>query len=132
VVASHDRERAHGVRPGALLDVLDPGAVDAEGDLVFGLARNGARVASDARRLVDHEPVTQTFLLSRLEAPSDVHTKDGTSPPLPQRAYLKRQSIRYSKKLLDILRTRRYRRVRQDHGDGTPVCRSSCYGCTWR
>ena len=70
---------------------------------MFGFARNGARVASDARRLVDHEPVTQTILLSRFGTPSDVHKKDGTSPPLPLRAQQERHELGIRRNYLTIL-----------------------------
>jgi len=59
VVASHDRERTTGIRPGSTFHILDPRAVDAERDLVLRLARNSARVTSNARRLIDHESVSQ-------------------------------------------------------------------------
>jgi hypothetical protein len=63
MIAPHDRERALGVRPRALLNVLDPRAVDPERDLMLRLASNGARVTSDARRLIDDESVLQVRLL---------------------------------------------------------------------
>jgi hypothetical protein len=59
VVTPHDRERTTRVGPDSALHVLDPRAVHPEWDLMFGLARNGARVTSNARRLIDHESVSQ-------------------------------------------------------------------------
>ena len=58
MVASHHAEMAAGVGEGTLLDVLDPGAKDADRDLVLILAGNRAGVTSDASVLVDHEAVT--------------------------------------------------------------------------
>src|SRR6185312_5860429 len=58
MVASHHAEMAAGVREGALLDVLDPGAKDANRDLVLILAGNRAGVTSDASVLVNYEAVT--------------------------------------------------------------------------
>ena len=55
VVAPQDREQPAAVGVLTLLDVLQPGAVDAEGHLVLGLAGNGARMAADAAVLVDEE-----------------------------------------------------------------------------
>jgi len=59
VIAPHDREEALGVRPGSLLHVLYPGAVDAKWYGVFGFAGNGAGVATNALILVDYKAVLQ-------------------------------------------------------------------------
>ena len=59
VVAPHDREGPLGVGPGPRLDVLDPGAVHAQGYVMLGLARHRTGVAADARRLVDDEAELQ-------------------------------------------------------------------------
>src|SRR5206468_2885533 len=56
VVAAHHGEQPAAVGEGAFLDVLDPGAIDADGDLVLALARHRAGVAADALAVVDHEP----------------------------------------------------------------------------
>ena len=66
VITAENGKEAAGVRPLTLLDVLDPGPVNAERHLVFGLARDGARVAADARGLVDDESVPQRAPLSVL------------------------------------------------------------------
>ena len=52
-----DAELASGVGVGALLDVLDVSAVDADGHVVLGLAGDGAGVAADASPIVNHESV---------------------------------------------------------------------------
>ena len=57
VIAAHHREVAPRVREHALLDVLHPGAVDAQRDLVLLLAGHRAGVAADTLPLVDHEAV---------------------------------------------------------------------------
>ena len=57
VVAAGDLEGAAGLGEHALLDVLDPGAGDAERDLVLGLAGHRAGVAADAPPVVDQEGV---------------------------------------------------------------------------
>src|SRR5262249_12869566 len=57
VVAAHHGEVAPRVGEGAFLDVLDPRAVDPEGNLILLLAGDGARVAADAFALIDHEAV---------------------------------------------------------------------------
>ena len=64
MVAPHHREEPFGVRPCTLLDVLHPGAVDSEGDLVLGLAGHRARMAADACRLVDDEPIPHRWMPS--------------------------------------------------------------------
>lgn len=61
MVASHDGEEPFGVRPSPLLDVLDPGAVNAKRHIVLGLARNRTGVATDTARLVDDESVFQNL-----------------------------------------------------------------------
>src|SRR5262249_2607075 len=55
VIAAHHREQPAIVGKGSLLDVLDPGAVDANGDLMFALARYRAGVATDTFAVVDYE-----------------------------------------------------------------------------
>jgi hypothetical protein len=55
VVTAEYREVPPRVRELALLDVLDPGAEDAERNAILLFARHGAGVAADASRLVDHE-----------------------------------------------------------------------------
>ena len=57
MVAAMDAELACGVRVGALLNVLDVGAVDADRHVVLGLAGDGAGVAADASPIVNHESV---------------------------------------------------------------------------
>jgi hypothetical protein len=57
VIAAQHGEVAARVGEGALLDVLHPGAVDAERDLVLFLAGHRARMTPDALPLVDHESV---------------------------------------------------------------------------
>ena len=61
MVAAHHAEMAAGVGKGAFLDVLDPGAEDANRDFMLILAGDRARMASDASVLVDHEAVTHLF-----------------------------------------------------------------------
>jgi hypothetical protein len=62
VVAAKNRERATGVRPGAFFDVLDPGSIDAKGNLMLGLAGDRAGVTADADVLVYDEAVLQGVL----------------------------------------------------------------------
>ena len=57
LVAQNGKEEAAGVGERALLDGLDPAAVHANGNLVFGFAGDGAGVTSDAFPEVDGEPV---------------------------------------------------------------------------
>jgi hypothetical protein len=63
MIAAHHAEMAAGVGKGAFLDVLDPGAEDADRNFVLVLARNRARMASDASVLVDHEAVMHVRVL---------------------------------------------------------------------
>ncbi|HNU06961.1 MAG TPA: hypothetical protein PKO33_04280, partial [Pyrinomonadaceae bacterium] len=55
VIAPHDGKKPPRVGKLAFFDVFDPGAVDADGDLVLGFAGNGAGVAADALSVVDYE-----------------------------------------------------------------------------
>ena len=73
MVTAHDRERPLGIRPRALLDVLDPCAIDPEGYLMLGFARHRARVTSDTRRLINDESVLQVRLLDLSLPPCGVH-----------------------------------------------------------
>ncbi len=59
VVAAHHGEEPLGLRPSPLLDVLDPGPVHAERDVVLGLAGDRAGVTADAGVLIYDEPVPQ-------------------------------------------------------------------------
>lgn len=63
MVASHDGEETLGVWPPALLDIFDPGAVNAEGNIVLRLTGNRASVAADTDVLVDYETVSQVLSL---------------------------------------------------------------------
>jgi hypothetical protein len=58
VIATGNLKDAAGVGEGSLLDVLDPGAIDGERDVVFSLARNGASVAADALAVIDDKSVS--------------------------------------------------------------------------
>jgi hypothetical protein len=60
VVTSHHPEVAAGVRKFALLDVLHPGAKDAQWNLVFLLARHRAGVTTDTSILIYDESVSHT------------------------------------------------------------------------
>src|SRR5215472_16081770 len=57
VIAASDLKVAPGLREDPLLDILDPGAVNAERDLVLRLTRGGARMTADALAVVDQEGV---------------------------------------------------------------------------
>jgi len=57
VVAAIDEKITPRVGELALLNILDPGAVDADGNVVFGFAGNGAGVAADTFSLVDDKGV---------------------------------------------------------------------------
>ena len=76
VVAAHHREVPVGVgeRPG--LDVLHPGAVHAEGDVVLALARDGAGMAADAAVAVQQESQA-----GHTTTPSPPNTGLATTPP---------------------------------------------------
>ena len=55
VIAAHHAEEPPAGRELALLDVLDPGAIDADRHLMFALARHRAGMTTDALAVVDHE-----------------------------------------------------------------------------
>jgi hypothetical protein len=57
MIAAGDLEHAPGIREGALFDVLDPGAIDAELNLVLGFASDRAGMAADALAIVDYEGI---------------------------------------------------------------------------
>jgi len=57
MIAAKDGEMTPYVRERSHLDILDPGAIDAQRDIVLGLARCATSVATDTPRLVDHPGV---------------------------------------------------------------------------
>jgi hypothetical protein len=59
MVATHHAEMAAGVRKLTLFDVLDPGAEDAERNIVLFLAGDRARVTADTAIMIDYEAVPQ-------------------------------------------------------------------------
>ena len=59
MVAAHYAKMAAGVGKLTLLDVLDPGAENTEGNVVFLLAGDGARVTADAAVMINDETVAQ-------------------------------------------------------------------------
>jgi hypothetical protein len=62
VITAVDEEVALGVGELALLDVFDPGAIDADRDIVLGFAGDRADMAADALALSDDKPVFHTSL----------------------------------------------------------------------
>ena len=57
VVASSDLKYTTRIREDALLDVFDPGSVDAHGNFIFSFAGDRAGVASDAFAIIDYKTV---------------------------------------------------------------------------
>jgi hypothetical protein len=57
VVAPHYGKESARVWEFTFFDVFDPSAVHADGNFVFGLARDCASVASDAFAIIDYEAV---------------------------------------------------------------------------
>ena len=53
LVATHDRKVSSGVRELALFDVFNPSAIYTQGDIVFALTRDGARVAPNASLAIE-------------------------------------------------------------------------------
>jgi hypothetical protein len=70
MVAACDLKYAAGVGENAFLDVFDPGAVHAYGDLVFGFARHCTGVASDALAVIDYKAVFHPLEVSTRKKPS--------------------------------------------------------------
>jgi hypothetical protein len=59
LIAENGEEESAGVGEGAFFDRLDPTAVDADRNLMLGLARNGAGVAADTFSKIDCETVVR-------------------------------------------------------------------------
>jgi hypothetical protein len=55
MIAAHDAEEPSRIRKFAFFDIFDPGSIDPDRDLMFGLARDRAGVATDAFSVVDDE-----------------------------------------------------------------------------
>jgi len=58
MIAAGDLKNAASVRERSFLDVLYPSAIDAERNMIFGFAGNGAGVAADALAVIDDESVS--------------------------------------------------------------------------
>ncbi len=73
VIAAQHGEMAPGIGINTLFDILDPGAVNAERDVVFFFARHRAGVAADAAMLIDEKTVAhyKPFRLTNLTIRSD-------------------------------------------------------------
>jgi hypothetical protein len=57
MVASSDLKYTTRIRKDSLLDVFDPGSVDAHGNFIFSFASDRAGMASDAFAIIDYETV---------------------------------------------------------------------------
>ena len=55
MVASHDRKVATGIRELSLFDVLNPGSIHSNRDIMFRFAGDGTGVAADTSSIVDDE-----------------------------------------------------------------------------
>ena len=64
MIAAGDLKNAAGVGKCSLLDVLHPGAVYGEGNVVLGFAGDGAGMAADALAVVDDESVSHPEVCS--------------------------------------------------------------------
>jgi hypothetical protein len=64
MIASQHPEVTRGIRESAFLDVLHPGAEYSNRDAMFFLARDGARMTSDAAVLIDDESVAHQSYFS--------------------------------------------------------------------
>ncbi|GAC1396902.1 MAG: hypothetical protein NVSMB49_01800 [Ktedonobacteraceae bacterium] len=62
MIAAIDQEIAARIGELPAFDVLDPGAVDTDGDIMFSLTRNGASMTSDTLALVDNKCVLGHWL----------------------------------------------------------------------
>tara|TARA_B110000014_G_C19506705_1_gene273264 strand:- start:35 stop:232 length:198 start_codon:yes stop_codon:yes gene_type:complete len=65
MVAAMNAEFSRGFWIGSRLDVLDVGSVDADGDVVFGLASHRTGVATDAGSIVDYKPIVDHWTTSQ-------------------------------------------------------------------
>jgi len=57
MIAARHLKHAARIRKDSLLNILDPGPIDAHRHLVLCLASDGAGVASDALAVIDYETV---------------------------------------------------------------------------
>ena len=65
MIAARDLKDAASVGECSLLDVLDPGAIHGQGDVVLGLAGDSAGVTADALAVIDDESVSHSGSLFR-------------------------------------------------------------------
>jgi hypothetical protein len=80
MIAAHHAEMAAGVWKLTFFDVLDPGAENAERDVVLLLARDRARMATDTAVVIDYEAVPQVnFPASLLVASLLIHPANSSS-----------------------------------------------------
>ncbi len=57
MIATSDLKNATGIGIRALFYIFHPSAIHAEGDVVFGFARDSAGMAADAVAVIDNESV---------------------------------------------------------------------------
>jgi len=68
MVAARDLKYTARIGENSLLDILDPGSVHADRDLVLRLAGHRTRVAPDALSVVDNESVFHTLAMPAQKA----------------------------------------------------------------
>lgn len=119
MIATRDLKDAARVRELAFLDVLDPGAIHAYGDLVLGFAGHGAGVATDAPAIVDDESVFHSEELWKNGIPSVTSMEMAVNFADAQRQKAPRSPKRNSDELLR--ETNRAPLLYKDE-KGSPVC----------
>jgi hypothetical protein len=55
VITAHDRKKSSRIGEFAFFDVFDPGAIDADRNLMLRFTRHGAGVAADTLAVIDNE-----------------------------------------------------------------------------
>ena len=65
MITAHDGKHPARIRELALFNILNPGPIDPDGDIMLGFAGNRAGVAADAVAIVDDESKIQKCLLRK-------------------------------------------------------------------
>ena len=64
MIAARDLKNATCIRIRALLDILHPRAIDAQRNMIFGFARDGAGMAANTFAVINDKPVFHQSLSS--------------------------------------------------------------------
>ena len=66
MITAHDGKHPARIRELPLFNILDPGPIDTDGDIMLGFAGNRAGVAADTVAIINYESKIQVIFLIRV------------------------------------------------------------------